>query len=473
MKRDLRAFLLDLGPASRSSETLNAILRVDPSISLSLRQESISPDEPLPCPALTSSLEEFRGDLLFLVVPAGGQEKALRLISFLRRKEPGLPVMAVLEGVQPEEAMEMLRLGVSDFLTPPLKPVDALPRIWRLLKEKSDEEVLLENLKKRIGLQQLLGRSPAFRAEMDKILPVSRCDASVLISGETGTGKEVFARAIHYLGPRAGKPFVPVSCGAIPVELLENELFGHARGAYTGAGDSQPGLVREAEGGTLFFDDMDCLSLMAQTKVLRLIQEKEYKPLGSNRFHQAEVRVIAATNVDLGKAAEEGRFRQDLFYRVNIIPLTLPPLRDRQEDIPLLAAHFLEKYASEFKKEVRDIAPGALQKLLLHPWPGNVRELEYVVERAVVFSSQPVLREEDLQLPPFGLPSLEPFRKAKTRAMEQFEKKYIQGLLLANRGNITRAARAADKNRRAFWELIRKHKIDVQTFKPHPLGETG
>jgi len=202
--------------------------------------------------------------------------------------------------------------------------------------------------------------------QIEKIPQIAQCDANVLISGETGTGKELYARAIHYCSSRAGRPFMPVNCGAIPGELVENELFGHERGAFTSAVTLQTGLVEEANGGTLFLDEVDCLSMFAQVKLLRFLQEKEYRPLGSTRMREANVRVIAASNVNLEEAVGNGKARQDLFYRLNIIALTLPPLRERLEDIPLLARHFLEKYSREMNKEAPDLQSDALQIMMAH-----------------------------------------------------------------------------------------------------------
>jgi DNA-binding NtrC family response regulator len=322
-------------------------------------------------------------------------------------------------------------------------------------------------MKEKLGLKRLVGESPVFLGEINKIPVVANGDASVLISGETGTGKELCARAIHYLSRRSGKAFIAVNCGAIPVELLENELFGHAKGAFTGAGSSQDGLFREADGGTLFLDEIDCLPLAAQVKLLRFLQDKEYKMLGSTKICRADARIIAATNIDLENAAREGKFRSDLFYRLNVVPVALPPLRGRREDIPLLARHFLEKYAFEYEKDVFDFTAEAIRILLLHNWPGNVRELENVVERAVIFAMQ-----KDIQYDEIVLSRSEPlwqqapsFKEAKAVAVKEFETKYIHELLLAHCGNISKAAKAAQKNRRAFWELIRRHKIDVQNFR--------
>ncbi|HEY43900.1 MAG TPA: sigma-54-dependent Fis family transcriptional regulator, partial [Anaerolineae bacterium] len=316
------------------------------------------------------------------------------------------------------------------------------------------------------GLKQLVGESPVFVTVINKIPAIARCDATTLISGETGTGKELCARAIHYLSPRMGKPFVPVDCGAIPTELMENELFGHVRGAFTGASLSQGGVIQEAEGGTLFLDDIDALPLSAQVKLLRLLQEKEYRRLGSPKVRQADVRIISATNRELDEEVRREKFRQDLYYRLNIIPLMLPALRERREDIPLLARHFLGKYAAKFNKRVTGLCSEAMQILVLYEWPGNVRELEYVVERAVVLTEHAVIPGADIDLPSRrAIRPRKSFKEEKAEAIAQFERSYLEGLLVAHQGNISRAARTAQKNRRAFWQLIRKHQIDVQSFK--------
>jgi two-component system, NtrC family, response regulator GlrR len=315
------------------------------------------------------------------------------------------------------------------------------------------------------GLRHLLGESPDFVSQARKIPVIAKCDANVLIAGETGTGKEVFARAIHYCSVRADKPFVPVNCGAIPVELVENELFGHERGAFTTAMTLQAGLIEEANGGTLFLDEIDCLPVLAQVKLLRFLQEKEYRPLGAARIRKADVRVIAASNLNLEEAVGNGRVRKDLFYRLNIISFTLPPLRERREDIALLAYHFLNKYSNEFNKDVDEFTPDAVRRLTVYSWPGNVRELEHVIERAVVLCEGPTLNSSDIVLSSLPGECQESLQEAKAREIARFEKNFIQGLLRASGGNITRAAEAAQKNRRAFWQLIQKHRIDVAQYK--------
>ncbi len=343
-------------------------------------------------------------------------------------------------------------------------------RVLRLIGQSRHNESVLRDLKVKLGLGQLIGQSSTFLAAISKIPTMARCEATILISGETGTGKEVCARAIHYLSSRSTKPFLAVNCGAIPAELVENELFGHERGAFTDARDSHRGLITEAEGGTVFLDEIDCLPLLAQVKLLRFLQEKEYRPLGSSKTKTASVRVICATNADLKEAVQMGKFRHDLYYRINILPLVLPPLRDRPEDIILLAKHFLEKFALEYAKPIVDCSPEVLRMLRAYSWPGNIRELEHTIERAVALAGNTTLHEPDIALSMANpSPPLESFQTAKDRAVAEFEQTYLKDILLAHAGNITKAAHAAGKNRRAFWQLMRKHGIDAQSLQVHNL----
>jgi len=407
-------------------------------------------------------------EVLFLILPAGLVQKPEPLLGPLRRERPEVPLVAVIGQATSDQVLALLQSGVHDFLVPPLRPFEVLPRLWRLLAQSHPQVPSVAKLKETLGLRHMVGESRSFLDVIEKIPLLARCEASVLMSGETGTGKELVVRAIHYLSPRAKKPFIPVNCGAIPTELVENELFGHNRSAYTGAVVAQAGLIEEAEGGTLLLDEVDSLPLLAQVKLLRFLQEREYRALGSTRLYKADVRVIAAANADLEQAVTQGRLRQDLYYRLNVIPLRLPALRERREDIPLLASHFLHKHATRMGRLEPRLAPGSLQALLSYDWPGNVRELEHVIERAVVLSQE----EEQILPGHIALPRAEcfdgpeEFRKAKARAVAQFEASYIRGLLVSCQGNITRAAHAAGKNRRAFWELIRKHGIDAEPFRP-------
>ncbi|HEV3469719.1 MAG TPA: sigma-54 dependent transcriptional regulator [Pyrinomonadaceae bacterium] len=447
---------------------MNAILETSLDQNFHLRRETFDGPQGAGGAGLPAAVSLSRPDLIFLVLPPAPLAGQGSLISSVVKAAPDAPLVTVMEAGEPDEMFNLLELGAADFVTPPLKAGDIVPRVWRVLNYSRREGAPVHALKERLGVQQLIGRDEAFLNEVKKIPLIAKCDASILISGETGTGKEVCARAIHYLSPRANKPFVPVNCGAIPLELVENELFGHEKGAFTGASTSELGLITEAEGGTLFLDEVDCLPLLAQVKLLRFLQEKEYRPLGSRKTYKANVRIMAATNTNLEEAVGKGRLRQDLYYRLSIFPLTLPPLRERAGDIMLLANHYLLKYAAEFGKEAAYFSPAAVQELMLYDWPGNVRELEHVIERAVITCEGDVIENVEIGLRARKPPGqCEPLQMMKTRVVEQFERDYIQKLLLICQGNITKAAQVARKNRRAFWELIRKYRIDVRPFKPN------
>ena len=379
-------------------------------------------------------------------------------------------VVVAMEAGQEEELSDLIRPGIVDFLIAPLRDVEVLVRIRRVLKQASQEQKTRQSLTSKLGLQQLIGKSPAFTAETSKIPVVAKSDISVLISGETGTGKEMVGRAIHYLSPRASKPFVPVNCGAIPVELLENELFGHERGAFTGASGARNGLIHEAEKGTLFLDEVDSLPLLAQVKLLRFLQDKEYRALGSTKAVKGDVRIVAASNANLEDAVAAGTLRRDLYYRLNVVPIVLPPLRDRAQDILLLAHHFLAEYAPRLNSPAFEFSPEAQRKLILYNWPGNVRELQHIIERVVVLCNEKTIQESHIVFPgendQLGQMS---FQEMKARVISQFETTYIQNLLITCRGNISKAAQVAQKERRTFWQLVRKHNIDVEKFRTQPI----
>ena len=462
-----KVLVLDLNPAANASGALHDILESRPAgDGVELLSEVVSGG---PGPGeLLKLVSSAVPDVIFLVLSQGPHGAARELFGSRECGGSPAPVIVVSETCGADEMFEWLKLGAADFITTPLRDGDVLPRVWQQLERSPQRERRAQLLEGKLGTKLLVGESPAFLAEVNKIPLLAKCNASVLISGETGTGKEVCARAIHYLGLRGGKPFIPVNCGAIPTELVENELFGHERGAFTGAKDSQTGLIQEADGGTLFLDEVDCLPLLSQVKLLRFLQEKEYRPLGSAKSCRADVRIIAATNTDPEEAVRAGKLRRDLYYRLNVVPLVLPPLRARHGDIPLLARHFLSKYADEFDSRVTDFSPEAVRLLVSYDWPGNVRELEHVVVRSIVLCPRAVVRDTDVAVPP-GAPAAlqESFRRSKDRIIAEFEKSYVERTLLMNQGNISRAARAAQKSRRAFWELIRKHGIDVNSLKPH------
>jgi two-component system, NtrC family, response regulator GlrR len=292
------------------------------------------------------------------------------------------------------------------------------------------------------------------------LLPLmARSNESVLITGETGTGKELCARALHYLSPRAGKPFLPVNCGAIPNELFESELFGHARGAFTGAWAAQRGFIAEAEGGTLFLDEVEALSLGCQVKLLRFLEDHTYHTLGSSRLRHADVGILAATNVSLARMVREGAFRADLFYRLSVLTVDLPPLRERREDIPRLVTHLWARCSGGTS---RRFSAAAMEALCGYDWPGNVRELENVIRQLATLTQSETIDLEDLAIRPAPAPTGfrgTSLKQAKARAIAQFERAYLSDLIQAHQGNITRAARAAQKERRAFGRLVKKYQL--------------
>ena len=460
-----KILLIDCNPHENIGDVLELILTSAP-LETTLRREIITDLGQLNSDWNWLDHDSLReSGIIFLVLPNRKSSQDAALIQSLNLQRPEIPIIVVVDNCGPDETLELLRNGASDFVTPPLRSADILARTWRLLNRSQTRNNVVHATKQEVGLKLLIGKTSSFQGEIKKIPLIARCDSRVLITGETGTGKEMCARAIHYLSLRTAKPFVPVNCGAIPVELAENELFGHESGAFTGANTAKAGLVEEAEGGTLFLDEIDCLPLMAQVKLLRFLQDKQYRRLGSAKVRYADVRMIVASNAILEDAVQKGQMRQDLYYRLNVICIALPPLRERREDISLLANHFLRKYAVEFDKDIRTISAEALQKLTFYDWPGNVRELEHTIERAIVFCENSVLGEEDIALPSQDSQPEESFQQAKAKIIEQFEKDYVQRLLLSCNGNISRAAQAARKNRRAFWELIRKHHINASNFK--------
>jgi two-component system, NtrC family, response regulator GlrR len=413
------------------------------------------------------ALSDFKPDVICMVLSGIFLDRARQAFATIHQAGQTAPVLAVVEKSEPGQMFELLKLGAADFVTPPLRPIEILPRVWRLLEHTSQPEVWCEPLESKLASNGLIGQSSAFEAQVNRIPLAASCDAGVLIFGKTGTGKELFARAIHELSSRARRPFIAVNCGAIPVDLAENELFGHEQGAFTGASRSHPGVIQEADGGTLFLDEIAGLHPLIQVKLLRFLQEKEYRPLGSTKARSVDVRVIGAANADLEQLVTAGKFRADLFYRLHILSFQLPPLVERRDDIPLLAFHFLAKYSSRFNRPITSFSTGSMQKLMRYDWPGNVRELEYCIERSVVFCQSAAIQESEIFLP--GNDGSAPegsFKEAKAAQIAQFERTYLLDVLSSCNGNITQAARTARKNRRAFWQLVRKHQIDVTQFKP-------
>jgi DNA-binding NtrC family response regulator len=398
--------------------------------------------------------------LVAVAVPA--LSPTLALLESLNSRRASVPTLVVFPSDSEPSLLHTASLVADDFMFWPIHHTELMNRVSRLLgmQEKSTASTA-ERLAAEMGMSQLVGIDETFTRIVTRIPLVARTEAPVLVTGETGTGKEMCARAIHYLSKRRGNPFIPVDCGALPDHLFENEVFGHVRGAYTDARGDQKGLVAMAEKGTLFLDEVDSLSLPAQAKLLRFLQERTYKPLGSASFARADVNVIAASNRDLESCVTAKQFRPDLFFRLNVVRLHLPPLRERLRDIALLAEHFLRTLSSTVGH--KQLSPAGLRKLQAHNWPGNVRELSNALHRAALFSEGPLILPTHIG---FGEDAtsaqaeIADFRQARARAIEVFERSYVEDMLRKHSGNVTRAAIEAQQDRRAFGRLIKKYGID-------------
>ena len=370
-----------------------------------------------------------------------------------------------------DSAIEAMNLGFHDFISRPFADGELRVRIERAARARPDRGDGERGPLRRQRSGVIIGHSPAIKELLARIDLVARTDVTVALSGESGTGKEMVARAIHELSPRSRRPFVVVDCTAIPENLLESELFGHTAGAYTGAVGERPGLLAAADGGTLFLDEIGDMPLMLQAKMLRVLQSGEFRRLGDSRPTRVDIRVITATHRDLEQAVESGQFRTDLFYRINVFPVAVPPLRERRQDVPVLAHHFLLKHRAGTGKAVRGLSPAALRRLRDHDFPGNVRELENRVHHALVVAQSAFLQPEELAL---RARSAEPapvtdlsrsFRELKRDVVATFERQYVMRVLRANRGNVAAAARQAGMDRKNLWSLSKKHGIDPNLFR--------
>lgn len=399
-----------------------------------------------------------------------GDTDGITLLEKLLRKQPSLSVIIVTAHGSIANAVEATKKGAYDYITKPFEPKDLLHRIENALelrRLKGEVERLRTLVHERYHFDNIIATSESMQHVLRQVAQIAATDSTVCIYGESGTGKELIARAIHVASRRASGPFIPINCGAIPEGLLENELFGHTKGAYTGADRAQTGLLLQAEGGTLFLDEISELPQSLQVKFLRVLQEREFYPLGSGQPVKVDIRLVTATNQDLTKLVAEGKFREDLYYRIHVIPVSLPPLRDRFEDIPLLASFFLQRFSRDMHKEVTGFSPETLRQLMMYDWPGNVRELANVMERAVVLSTSSTITPDLLLLGKREIVeasekgAIEPLREAR----EKFEKSYLVHVLTATRGNVSRASECARKDRAEFYRLLRKYALDPNVFK--------
>ena len=390
----------------------------------------------------------------------------LQLVDAVHRQHPALPVIILTAHGTIPDAVSATQRGVFGFLTKPFDSQELLQLVASALKlagdlpQASDESAA----EWRAGI---ITRSPTMEDLLRQARRVADSDASVLIFGESGTGKELLARAIHRASPRRERAFVAVNCGAIPEPLLESELFGHARGAFTGAVQAHKGLFQAADGGTIFLDEIGDMPLALQVKLLRVLQEGEVRAVGASQSIAVDVRVISATHRDLDAQKASGQFREDLYYRLNVVSLKLPSLAERREDIPLLATHFLRKLAERYKRPVSSLAPDAMAQLVAAPWPGNVRQLLNLLEQAVALVPttmipaslvQNTLREDASALVPFE------------EARKQFERDYLVRLLKITGGNVSQAAVMAKRNRTEFYKLLQRHHLEPSMFKEGKSG---
>ncbi|MBV2264086.1 MAG: sigma 54-interacting transcriptional regulator [Thauera sp.] len=397
----------------------------------------------------------------------------LALFEDIRRQHPALPVILLTAHGSIPDAVEATALGVAGYLTKPFDSQALLQGIRQALRLAGPAHAR-SGLRADAGVDAparsgdaawraaILSRSSRMQALLDEARLVAASDASVLIRGDSGTGKELLARAIHLASPRATAPFVAINCGAIPEPLLESELFGHVRGAFTGATSAHPGLVQAAHGGTLFLDEIGDMPPALQVKLLRVLQERVVRPVGATRAQAVDLRIVSATHRDLDAALAAGQFREDLYYRIDVVSLQLPTLAERREDIPLLAGHFLRGLAHKYGKRLTGFAPDALEALATAPWPGNVRQLHNVVEQACALATTALipraLVERALRVQP-----AEPLGYAE--AKRRFERNYLIQLLKLTAGNVSDAARLAERNRTEFYRLLQRHGLTPELFR--------
>ena len=401
----------------------------------------------------------------------------IQVLRAVKDASPATEVVLMTAYATVQDAVEAIKLGAYDYLQKPFDPDAAALVVGRAVERKQLREQAA-NLRKELdgvyGLHNMVGKSRKMREVYEQLERAASLEMTVLLFGETGTGKELAARAIHQRSPRKQKRFVAINCGALPAELVESELFGHARGSFTGAATAKMGLFEEASGGTLFLDEIGELPLPVQVKLNRVLQEKEVRRVGDNTAIKIDVRIVCATHRDLKAEVQAGRFREDLFYRVHVLPLRLPPLRERKEDIPLLAMHFLDRHARAYHRDLTGFEPDALQALTAYAWPGNVRELENSVERsaASALGQQIAFRDlpPEVQARPEGKLPMEtlanlPYKEAVEAARDRLSRDYLVALMRELHGNVTHAAERAGMERESLHRLLRRHGLHSEDFK--------
>lgn len=446
------------------------ILLVDDEEGLCRMMEAILADSGYAVKGYTRSfeaVEEYRHgdwDLVISDIKMPGMD-GLEVLSRIKAKSPDIPVIMITAHATVDMSIQALRKGAYDMLTKPFEPEELLYRVKNALKHNqllTENRELRDELAGRFHFDNIIGDSPQLKELLQKVEKVAIRDTSVLITGESGTGKELIAQGVHYNSPRKGKRFVAINCGALPESILEGELFGTKKGAFTGATENRQGLIEAADGGTLFLDEVGNLPMNVQKTLLRFLQEKEFLRLGDTKPIKVDVRIISATNSDLLAEVKAGTFREDLYYRLNVVNLHLPPLRERRKDIPLLAAHFIKLQNEKFGTEIRGLSPEAFQSACDYVWPGNIRQLRNVIEACIAIESDewinlPVLA----QFIDIGAPPVVEANKGDgySAALGRFETNYLIGLLRKNGGNIESAAREAGMNMATIYRKIKKYDI--------------
>ena len=394
------------------------------------------------------------------------EEDGIELMEEIIRYYPGLPIIILTAHGSIESAVEAMRKGAYSYITKPFNSEDLSIQIKNALeKQRLTQEI--EHLRSQLNeerhnFKHIISNNKKMQEIFALISKISKTDCTVSIYGESGAGKELIARAIHHNSNRSNGPFVATNCGAIPEGLLENELFGHIRGAYTDAHESKEGLFAQANGGSIFLDEIGNTSPTLQIKLLRVLQEREIKPVGGAKNVKINVRVIAASNIDLSKAVSKGLFREDLFYRIHVVPIYIPPLRERKDDIHLLANYFMTEFCNVLKKDMLEFTPAAIQRMTLYDWPGNVRELRNKVEHAVIMTNKNTIGPENL----FTDTNMtrNAFNSYKDEK-ERFEREYLENILKTSKGNVSSASKIAKRYRADIYKLIKKYNINTDNYK--------
>jgi len=459
-----------------------SILVIDDEIDMqNLLKRSLEPE--LGCRIETASsgeaalhmLANRRFDLVLADIKMPGMD-GLELLEFIKRREPDITVIMMTAYGSIDTAVLAMKNGAYDFIT---KPFDHDEMVLRLKKALERSTLLKENIRLQKEclednmFQDLVGKSNRMKLVYETIQTVAKTDLTVFITGETGTGKDLTARAVHALSHRSQGPFVAVNCPTVPENILESELFGYKKGAFTHAAQNRTGLFQAAHKGTIFLDEIGDISPTIQTKLLRVLQEKEIKPLGDTKPISIDVRIIASTNQNVDEKIKNGTFREDFFYRLNVLPIKLPALREHPEDIPLIANHLLEKHCADLKRPLKKLSPELMQAFLTRPWVGNVREMENVIIQGILFSTgdEIPLRDIDFNKVLPEKPKINqsyqkvPYKEAKKNTLQEFNFNYIGSLLAANNGNVTQAARSCGLERQALQQIMRRYGIDADTFR--------